>query len=243
MGWQVMHSEPTLPGTMALNRQLREPRSQADKLIGFNLKGHPLHLRRDAYLFRDHDPAGNLYGVIDGVLRAERVTASGRQQILNYFEEGNIIGFALQSVQHYSAVAITPATLLCFPAAAVEQAAKASPLLASRLVSLTTRSLSDILDVLALQSHYPACEGFSAYLLALFDRNHLRTKSREILELPTSRRDVADLLGIDVNTVAISILTLQDHGTLLVRSARLLELIDRARLESSVLMRRRRPLS
>jgi CRP/FNR family transcriptional regulator, anaerobic regulatory protein len=135
------------------------------------------------------------------------------------------------------------ATLLCFPAVAVQLASKASPLLASRLITLTTQSVSDIHDVLALQTHYPACERFSAYLLALFNRNPLRTKSREILELPTSRREIAELLGIGIDTMARSIRTLQDHGTLRVHSARLLELIDRARLESTVLMRHRRTVA
>jgi CRP-like cAMP-binding protein len=80
-------------------------------------------------------------------------------------------------------------------------------------------------------------------LLALFNRNPLRTKSREILELPTSRREIAELLGIGIDTMARSIRTLQDHGTLRVHSARLLELIDRARLESTVLMRHRRTVA
>jgi len=241
-----MFSEPVLQRAVTqravtLNRQRREELSELDDLTGFNLKGYPLYLRQDAYLFREQDPVGNLYGVVEGVLRAERVTGLGLRQILGYFEQGNIIGFAFQSVHHYSIAALTPARLLCFSAASVQEAARAAPRLASRLVGLATRSVSDILDVLALHTHYPAGERLGPYLLALFNRNPLKTMGREILELPTSRRDLAELLGTNVETVARSILALREHGILRVHSARLLELTDRARLESSI--RCRRPLA
>jgi CRP/FNR family transcriptional regulator len=229
-------SNPILPGGWEAKRP--PAFSQSQSLIAFRLKGRRITLTAGAYLFRDQGPPGDLYpgdlyGVVHGVLRAERTMLCGHRQVLAYFEQGNVIGSALQ-LQAYSVVAVTSASLLCFTAETVRQAARASPLLASHLAVLTTRSIADIQDVVALQANYAPCDRLRAYLLLLFNHNPLRNKNLEILELPTSRRDIAEMLGIDIDILAGSMKTLQDQGTLLVHSARLLELLDRRRLENSV---------
>lgn len=217
--------------TLEVQGQPSEECSQVERLTIFSLKGHRFHLQVGAHLFREEEPADDLYGVIEGVLRAERVSQAGLRQILGYYEQGNVIGCSLESLQRYSVVAVTASTLLRFSGQTIRQAAKANPLLTSHVAALTTRSICDIHDVLVLQATRPGSLRLSPYLLALFNRNPLRIKNREILELPTSRSNIAEMLGIDIDTVAYSMLQLQQRGIIRVHSARVLELLDRASLE------------
>jgi hypothetical protein len=73
--------------------QLSDAGSQSDLPFSFTLNGHPCRrLRGNDYLLRGYDEAGNLYGVIEGVLRAE-TNDGGVREILRHFEQGNLIGF------------------------------------------------------------------------------------------------------------------------------------------------------
>ncbi|MGE8941491.1 Crp/Fnr family transcriptional regulator [Leptospira interrogans] len=214
--------------------------AKPDLLSSFHLNGHPTHhLKRGDCLFRSGDGTRALYGVIAGVLRAERFADWGTEAALCHFSSGYLIVPPLQVVKPFAIFAVTAATVLCFKPA-LSQSAKNDPRLDTSSGPLTAHSASEFLAILAFHTDYSASDRLGAYLLALFDHNPLRAKGREMLELPRARRDIAGVLGVSLDALAQSMLDLQSCGALRVHSARWLELINRPRLEAGVLRHRRR---
>src|SRR6516225_1498990 len=177
---------PTDPGvsTYSLARAIEE-------------MGAAMVFPRDAEIYRESTPASYLYKVISGTVRTFKALSDGRRQIRAFYLPGDIFGVETGPEHAFSAEAITDAKLLVIEREAVVALAARDNDVAGQLWSLTSRELKHARNhvLLLIQS---AQERVAGFLLEMADR----APAGDEIELPMPRQDIADYLGLTIETVS-----------------------------------------
>jgi CRP/FNR family nitrogen fixation transcriptional regulator len=181
-------------------------------------------------IFDEGQPADRIYQLISGALRTCRNLRDGRRQIEAFHFAGDVFG--LESGQTYRAAAQTlgPAQVRIMPRPALEALASQSSDVARRLLELTTDSLRRCQDHVLMLGRRTACERVAALLLDLAER----TGAEALLDVPMTRQDMADYLGLTIETVSRTFTQFQHDGLIALPTTRKVLLRDRRALEAMV---------
>ena len=152
---------------------------------------------RDAEIYRESSPATYLYKVISGTVRTFKTMSNGRRQIRAFYLPGDIFGVETGPEHAFSAEAIIDAKVLVIERKAVVALAARDNDVAHQLWSLTSRELKHARNhvLLLIQS---AQERVAGFLLEMADR----VPAGDEIELPMPRQDIADYLGLTIETVS-----------------------------------------
>ena len=164
-------------------------------------------------IYAQGEKAGNLYQVEFGCVRVYRMLADGRRQISAFHLSGETFGFEAHPLHHFFAEAIGAVgvrTLL--PTQGVDMSSRILPLALQGLVRAQEHLL-----VLGRQS---AVERVAAFLLDMAERQG----GLDRLELPMSRTDIADYLGLTIETVSRVFSKLKENGAIRLISLRSIEI-------------------
>ncbi|MBV8697490.1 MAG: helix-turn-helix domain-containing protein [Bradyrhizobium sp.] len=183
---------------------------------------------RGAEIFGEAEPAEYVYQVIDGAVRSYKLLSDGRRQIGAFHLVGDIFGLENGPVHRFTAEAIIDTTVRLAKRVSLEHVAETDALVARDLLSMTTSNLQHAEDHMLLLGRKTSLERVAAFLLEM-DR---RLTAAGIMALPMSRRDIADYLGLTLETVSRALSLLHDKGILgfLGQSQRQIVLLDRPRL-------------
>jgi CRP/FNR family transcriptional regulator len=121
---------------------------------------------------------------------------------LGFAYPGDTIGLGVQREYIMNAQAIKPTNLRSMSLAALHQTAARNPKLSFTLYQAVANDLAATRDLLMTTGHRSACERVAAFLLALSER---KGESPRVIELPMTRSDIADFLGLTVETVSRTI--------------------------------------
>jgi CRP/FNR family transcriptional regulator, nitrogen fixation regulation protein len=181
-------------------------------------------------VYRCHDPIDHWYRVIRGAARKSALSADGRRHIVDFLLPGDFFGFADSATRHFCVEALFPATLVArYPRAAAERLADSNPPIARMIRELAFASIARLQRRMVILSGSRALERVSAFLLEMADRGRL-TPAHTVF-LPMSRYDIADYLGLAVETVSRALTELRDRGVIVFRSVRQVRLCDRSALQ------------
>ena len=155
---------------------------------------------RKSQIIREDDPADHVYEVVSGTVCACKMLREGRRQIAGFYFAGDIIG--LESAKKYSVAveAITNAKVRIFKKQAVTALASSNLEVADRLLALTARELARKQDHLLLLLSTTAEERIIRFLVEMVQRTSPRDD--DLIDLPMARRDIADYLGLTLETVS-----------------------------------------
>jgi CRP/FNR family nitrogen fixation transcriptional regulator len=201
------------------------PRSsiKVDPLLSI---GTVLSFGRNREIFAQDEPASNLYKVISGAVRTCRHFSDGRRQVGAFYLVGEMFGLELSSKRLFSAEAITSSKVLVLKRSAATALAERQDGLAFQLWAITARELRAAQDhVLLLMKTAP--ERVASLLLALAER----TGKDRFIDLPMPRRDIADHVGLTIETVSRTFSELREAGAIEVSKAHRIVFRDRAALE------------
>lgn len=148
------------------------------------------------------DATDAAFYVVQGELKLYKLTPDGRRQIIAFLGEGEFIGFACGDEYSYSAEALTPVVLGWLPRRRLEQMAAGSPALAARLFASARRELAFAHDLLLVLGRMTPLEKLASFLTRLAEYEERRGGDPEHLALPMSRLDIADHLGLTIETVS-----------------------------------------
>jgi CRP-like cAMP-binding protein len=154
------------------------------------------------HVYREGDPATHVYRVEAGHVCMYRGLPDGRRQIVNFAYPGDYIGLGAMHEHLASARAGTPTRLKSFPVAALQESARCDTTLGLRLYAAVSEELAAAHDLLMTVSHRSASERLAAFLLALSRRNRRRGDNEREIVLPMTRTDIADFLGLTIETVS-----------------------------------------
>lgn len=182
----------------------------------------------------DGDASDHVYNVVSGTLMMTRLGADGRRQILAFLLTGSFIGFSSDQLYRFNVEAVTPSELCRFERKKLEPLFQAYPEMERRFRQMAARVIESSLDLVFTLGRRNATERMSAFLL------HLRDMQREEAEtapqphhawqIPMTRTDIADYLGLTIETVSRVLSRLKAKGVVRLPTLHTFEIVDEGRL-------------
>jgi len=186
--------------------------------------------RKRAEIYGEKEPAEYVYRVISGAVRSYKLLSDGRRQIGAFHLKDDIFGLENGGEHRFTAEAIVDTTVRLIKRQSLEMVAESDAVVARNLLTMTTSNLQHAEDHMLLLGRKNSIERVAAFLLEM-DK---RLTTTDTIALPMSRRDIADYLGLTLETVSRVLSRLQDLGTLgfIGTTQRQILLLDRDRLAS-----------
>jgi CRP/FNR family nitrogen fixation transcriptional regulator len=189
------------------------------------LMGAPMGFARNAEVYGEGEPADYLYKVIAGTVRTYKVLSDGRRQIGTFYLTGDVFGLEMGEEHTFSAEAITDSKVLIIKRSAVVGLAARDHEVARQLWALTSRELRRAQDHIMLLVK-TAQERVASFLLEMARR----MPAGNAIELPMSRQDIADYLGLTIETVSRTLTHLENAAAIELPSSRRIVLRNRTAL-------------
>ncbi len=181
-------------------------------------------------LYGQDEPAVSVYNVTSGALRLYRILPDGRRQVTGFAFPGDFLGLSLLDRFAVSADALGQVTACRFERLAFMDLLLGQPRLMMHLHEAMGHELSRAKDMMMLLGRRTADEKIAAFLMGLQARYARIGLSSVTLELPMGRLDIADHLGLTIETVSRTLSRLDRDGCILIVPGGV-RLIDQARLE------------
>jgi CRP/FNR family transcriptional regulator, nitrogen fixation regulation protein len=179
------------------------------------LMGASMSFPRNAEIYGENEPADYLYKVISGTVRTYKVLNDGRRQIGAFYLPGDFFGLETGEEHTFSAEAISDAKVLVIKRSAVVGLAARDNELARQLWSLTGCELRRVQDHILLLIK-TAQERVASFLLEMASR----MPASDTVKLPMSRQDIADYLGLTIETVSRTLTHLENTAAIELPSSR-----------------------
>jgi CRP/FNR family transcriptional regulator len=181
------------------------------------------------HLFHEGDRERNIYRIERGLVRLYKVLNDGRRQIISFRFPGDVLGSDTLSEQYCSAEAVTEVTLRSLPREAAHRRMKEEPGLTSELIDLLSEELANTRSQITVLNRRSAIEKLSAFVLDLWRRQSTSGSNRVTLEL--SRTDIADFLGLTIETVSRNLTKLRQRRIIDLPQIHTLIILNQERLE------------
>ncbi|HVY33193.1 MAG TPA: helix-turn-helix domain-containing protein [Caulobacteraceae bacterium] len=192
--------------------------------------GVKIRYAREEEIFGEGEPAEYVYKVLSGAVRTYRILRDGRRQIDEFHFAGGYFGIEAGTEHRTTAEAMADCTVLVARRFSAEDLAGQRGDVARQLFQLTIAGLQRSQDHVVLLGRKSACERVASLLLDLSDRSG----NADTLDIPMSRQDMADYLGLTIETVSRTLTQLQSDGVIEIPTTRRIVLSDRAMLEDMV---------
>jgi CRP-like cAMP-binding protein len=189
------------------------------------LMGACMSFARNSEIYGENEPADYLYKILSGTVRTYKVLVDGRRQIGAFHLPGDIFGFETGDEHTFSAEAITDCKIIVIKRSSVLALAARDTEVAREMWTLTARELQRVQEH-SLVLIKNAEERVAGFLLEMADR----VPTGATVELPMSRQDIADYLGLTIETVSRTLKILEDAAAIEVAKRRRILLRNRSAL-------------
>lgn len=186
------------------NARSRESRALEERLSHASER----KLEAKEHVFCEGDPRTHVYRIEDGVIAIYKTLFDGRRRIIDFAYPGDYIGLGMIGEHIMSAQATCASKVRCLSASALETLAEQDASLALKLYKSVCQDLVAARSLLVTVGQRSAVERVAAFLLAL----HRRTgdDSKDMVKLAMRRSDIADLLGLTIETVSRTLTKLRE---------------------------------
>ena len=170
------------------------------------------------------------YFLISGAARRCAIRSDGRRQIVDLLLPGDFFGLAFGDQSDATIEAVAENTVVAsYPRPRIEVLAESDPKIARELWDIAFKALSRMETQLLILGRITALEKVGSFLLEMSAR--LSNGDTERVALPISRYDIADYLGVSVETVSRALSHLKQRGAIKLLSTRTVSIIHRDVLE------------
>jgi CRP/FNR family nitrogen fixation transcriptional regulator len=194
----------------------------------FEMLGAPMSFRRNVEVFGEGEPADHFYKVASGAVRTYKVLSDGRRQIGAFYLPGDLFGLEEGADHSFSAEAVVTSTVRVVRRNVVMAAAGRDNAIAADLWSATAMGLRRAQDHMLVLGRQTAEERVASFLLSM---NGVAPRANDIIELPMSRQDIADYLGLTISTVSRTFTHLESTSAIELVSTRRVALRNRGNLQ------------
>lgn len=191
----------TSVGGTAAPRRNSTPRAMSSFIDGL-AAGLPRTIESREHLFCEGDRADYIYLVEAGHICISRLLADGRRHVIDFAYPGDIIGLGALDRHAASAQATTRTRVRCIPVAQLHDIAARDASLSRKLYDAMAHELMAAREHLFAVSQCTATERVAGFLLSLSRRNARRGEDPTEIVLPMTRTDIADFLGLTIETVS-----------------------------------------
>ena len=178
-------------------------------------------------IFAEGENADTFYKVVSGVVRACKFLSDGRRQIEAFHVAGDTFGFELGAERALSAEAVSDCTLISYRRHNVEQMAQRHENISHHLLRIAMQNLAQAQDHSLLLGRRGAAEKVAGFILGWSKR----CANQDEVHLAMSRQDMADYLGLTIETVSRSLSQFERDGVIALPTTRNLKVLDAEALE------------
>jgi CRP/FNR family transcriptional regulator len=186
----------------------------APEVIGLRRLAAQVYLRPRKTIFLEGDPADDVFGVSQGVVRLYKLLPDGRRQILSFALPGDFLGLPHAERRSFSADAVGEVVLCRFPRGELTRHIRSSPDMMRLLIEFATRELATAQDQLLLLGNGSAEEKVAIFLVNWRNRLARLSVFSETVPLPMRRQDIADFLGLKLETVSRTLAKLEQQNVI-----------------------------
>ncbi|MHB0769164.1 helix-turn-helix domain-containing protein [Bradyrhizobium sp. 5.13L] len=192
------------------------PRPHSLSELGMTAESNPsiglseFTYRRGREIYGENEPAQYVYRVMSGTVRSYKLLPDGRRLIGAFHVPGDIFGLENGGVHRFTTEAVVDTAARLIRRESLEALAKNDGALAKNLLCMTTTNLQHAEDHMLLLGRKTSMERVAAFLIEM-DR---RLTAAGVLALPMTRRDIADYLGLTLETISRSLSYLRELGIL-----------------------------
>lgn len=176
-------------------------------------------------IYAQDEETDMVYQVQNGAVRASRLLSDGRRQIAGFYYPGDLFGLETGSVHRASAEALGPARVLVTKRSALRHYGEAGQRLERRIWKATGAELERAHEHMMLLARKSAVEKVAGFLSQIAERQR-----GSCCELPMSRQDIADHLGLSIETVSRMFTQLQADGLIALDGCRRFRVLAARRL-------------
>lgn len=201
-----------------------DPKTLADlRALGAPQRVHP-----GQSIFHEGDPVNRLFMLVSGTLKIYALLADGRRQVTGFMFPGDLLGISVEEEYAFTAEALSDGELWWFARKAFDAFVDQNPDVERELYRLAVHELAAAQRQMVLLGRKSAAERLASFFLMLLERSErVSGRSEEGFDLPMSRLDIADYLGLTKETVSRMTGRLRDRGLIRLESQNRVEVIDR----------------
>lgn len=181
---------------------------EIDELADLERMLTPALLPPKSVLFAEGDTADHVFSVTSGCIRLSKDLADGRRQVVGFALPGDFLNLSLESKFGFSADSVESTSLCRFQTAPFKRFLDRKPHLVRKLYDLAAHELTIAQEQMVLLGRRRADEKIACFLMNWRDRLGRLTGADHTLHLPMTRQDMADYLGLTIETVSRTISTL-----------------------------------
>lgn len=215
----MVMTTPALP-------QLSSPKAVLDLFT----QGKKVVFPAGEVLFREGDPVNEVFCLIEGNVVVTRFGENGGRQILAFLFPGDFLGMTFTPQHNTGAEAMTSGAMWSLPRAKLQQMLTTHAALGAAFAEMSSRILNNVLDLVFTLGRKNSKARVASFLLHLQRRQELLGLDIERVHVPMTRQDIADFLGLTMETVsrsfsqlkAVGAIKAEAHGDVLISDARAL---------------------
>lgn len=176
-------------------------------------------------IFLEGDRTGSFFNITSGAVRLYRLFRDGRRQVIGFMLPGDFLGLDLGERRGFCAEAVEPSTVCRFSKPHFTALVADKPHLLQKLHRRAGRQISLAHDHMMALGQRSAKERIAWFLLSLRDRQKSSSSTGAIVKLAMSRQDIADFLGLTIETVSrtLTLLARENAIAILPKSVRLID--------------------
>jgi len=173
-----------------------------------------VYFRPGRTIFPEGEPADSVFGLSQGVVRLYKLLPDGRRHVLAFALPGDFLGMPLAGRHSFSADAIGEVALCRFSRDELTKFIQSSPNVMRLMIEFASRELDMAQDQLLLIGNGSAEERVAMFLVSWRNRLARLSVFSETVPLPMRRQDIADYLGLKLETVSRTLAKLEQKNVI-----------------------------
>lgn len=178
------------------------------------------------HVFCEGDPATHVYLVEAGHLCIYRMLSDGRRQVIDFAYPGDFVALGALREHTASAQATEKTRLRCYSVPLLHEVARHDPQLGVSLYEAISQELNASRELLMTVSQRTAGERVAGFLMALSRRSQRRGENPNEIVLPMTRLDIADFLGLTIETISRTFTKFRNEGLIDLEQCVLVTILD-----------------
>jgi CRP/FNR family transcriptional regulator len=180
-----------------------------DELRELDRLGRHVHFAARETVFAQEELTTSFYNLREGFMRLYKLLPDGRRQIVGFAMPGDFLGMATAVRHRFSADAVGPVAVCRFSRTSFARFIEDKPHLLRRINELMVHELSQAQDHMVLLGRRSADEKVASFLIGWRDRLARLGDATNTVPLPMGRQDIADFLGLTIETVSRTLTKLE----------------------------------
>jgi len=180
----------------------------------------------NAHLYLEGELQSHIFLVTSGIIGTYKLLADGRRQICRFAYPGDILGVDCAKRHLNNAEALSDSVVRSIPVSAIDKLIDSEPGFGQTLLHITAMELAGTREQLLSLGRKSASEKLATFLLSIARRSALPGNSEVLFDLPMKRCDIADYLGLTVETVSRNFTRLKVAGVIELLSSHQIKIGD-----------------